>query len=154
VTDTRPFQAFKSSLPSIRPELLGWRFVEVGDGKAVMEWTPGPDLANPVGNVHGGWVGALADDVSGAALVSLLTEPRPFPTVSMHIEFIRPIAIGETHTVRGTVVRAGKRVSVCDATITDSRGRLLARASTTFSADLEGHVRPDGEPVAGFTAMD
>jgi uncharacterized protein (TIGR00369 family) len=144
---------FKGSMPSIRPELLGWRFVQVGDGIAVMEWTPGPDLANPVGNVHGGWVGALVDDVSGAALVSLLTEPRPFPTVSMHIEFIRPIAIGETHTVRGAVVRAGKRVTVCDATITDANGRLLARASTTFSADLEGHLRPDGAPVAGFTAL-
>ncbi|HZP29025.1 MAG TPA: PaaI family thioesterase, partial [Acidimicrobiia bacterium] len=97
-----------TSTTSIRPELLGWRFVEMAAGRAVMEWTPGPDLANPAGFVHGGWVGALVDDVSGAALVSLLSEPRPFPTVSMHIEFIRPIPIGGTHTVTGVVVRAGK----------------------------------------------
>lgn len=153
---TRPplIPQFIQAKPSIRPDLLGWRFVEVAGGRSVMEWTPGPDLANPAGSVHGGWVGAIVDDVSGAALVSLLTDPAPFPTVSMHIEFIRPIAIGGTHTVRGTVVRAGKRVTVVDATITDADGRLLARASTTFSVDLEGHTLPDGAPVAGFTALD
>ena len=121
---------------------------------AHMEWTPGPDLANPAGWVHGGWVGAIVDDVSGAALVSLVTDHRPFPTVSMHLEFIRPIELGVTHTVRAAVVRAGKRVSVVDATIHDAAGRLLARGTTTFSLDLEDATTPDGRPVAGFTALD
>ena len=142
------------SFTSIRPELLGWKFVEMADGRAVMEWTPGPDLANPAGLVHGGWVGLIVDDVSGAALVSLLTEPRPFPTISMFIEYLRPIPIGATLTVTGVVVRAGKRVSVCDATIADAEKRLLARASTTFSVDFDGELRANGAPVAGFTALD
>ena len=51
-------------------------------------------------------------------------------------------------------VRVGDRVTVVDATISDADGRLLARASTTFSVDLEGHTLPDGAPVAGFTALD
>ena len=40
--------------------------------------------------------GLIVDDVCGTAFASLLTEFVLFPTVSMHLEFHRPIQIGET----------------------------------------------------------
>ena len=65
-----------------------------------------------------------------------MTDPAPFPTVSMHIECIRPIAIGGTHTVRGTVVRAGKRVTVVDATDAVRDEALREHLTTTLSWEL------------------
>src|SRR3954465_6150573 len=99
-----------------RAALLGWRIVEAAprprrpggtalDGRSRMEWTPTPELANPVGQVHGGYLGLIVDDVCGTAFASLLTEFVLFPTLSMHLEFHRPIQIGETVQCRGTVVR-------------------------------------------------
>src|SRR5580765_8046727 len=79
-----------------RPQLLGWRVIEAQRGKSRVEWTPTAECSNPIGQVHGGYLGLIVDDVCGMAFASLLTEFVLFPTVSMQLEFHRPIAIGET----------------------------------------------------------
>ena len=65
-------------------------------------------------------LGLIVDDVCGMAFASLLTEFVVFPTISMQLEFHRPIQIGETVECRGTVVRIGRRFVVADAVV---RGR-------------------------------
>jgi acyl-CoA thioesterase len=42
-------------------EVLGFRLVEWGDGRAVVELRPTPAVANIAGTVHGGVLYALAD---------------------------------------------------------------------------------------------
>jgi|tagenome__1003787_1003787.scaffolds.fasta_scaffold20748864_2 uncharacterized protein (TIGR00369 family) len=137
-----------------RAALLGWRIVEALDGRSRMEWTPTPELANPVGQVHGGYLGLIVDDVCGTAFASLLTEFVLFPTLSMHLEFHRPIQIGETVQCRGTVVRIGRRFVVVDAVIRGSEGTLRARGTATFAADTEELTMADGRPLRGFSALD
>jgi uncharacterized protein (TIGR00369 family) len=137
-----------------RASTLGYRIVEALDGRSRMEWTPTPELANPVGQVHGGYLGLIVDDVCGTAFASLLTEFVVFPTVSMHLEFHRPIQIGETVDCTGTVVRVGRRFIVVDAVVRGAEGKLRARGTATFAADTEGHVMADGRPLAGFSAFD
>jgi acyl-CoA thioesterase len=137
-----------------RPSLLGYRIVEAADGRSRMTWTPTPELSNPVGQVHGGYLGLIVDDVCGTAFASLLTEFLLFPTVSMQLEFHRPIQIGETVDCRGTVVRIGRRFVVVDAVVRGADGKLRARGTATFAAETEGHVMADGRPLAGFSALD
>ena len=137
-----------------RAALLGWRIVEAFEGRSRMEWTPTPEVANPVGQVHGGYLGLIVDDVCGTAFASLLTEFVLFPTVSMQLEFHRPIKIGETVDCTGTVVRVGRRFIVVDAVVRGAEGKLRARGTATFAADTEGHVMADGRPLAGFSASD
>jgi len=137
-----------------RSSLLGYRIVEAFGGRSRMEWTPTPELTNPVGLVHGGYLGLIVDDLCGTAFASLLTEFVVFPTVSMHLEFHRPIQIGETVECTGTVVRVGKRFIVVDAVVRGSDGRLRARGTATFAADTEGHVMADGRPLTGVSALD
>jgi uncharacterized protein (TIGR00369 family) len=137
-----------------RRNLLGWRVKEARGGKSRVEWTPTPECANPVGQVHGGYLGLMVDDVCGMAFASLLTEFRPFPTISMQIEFHRPIQIGETVECRGTVVRIGRRFVVADMVVMGADGKLRARGTATFAIDMEGVTGHDGEILAGFTALD
>jgi acyl-coenzyme A thioesterase PaaI-like protein len=72
----------------------------------------------------------------------------------MQLEFHRPIQIGETVDCRGTVVRIGRRFVVVDAVVRGADGKLRARGTATFAADIEGHVMADGRPLAGFSALD
>ena len=137
-----------------RATMLGYRIVEAFGGRSRMEWTPTPELANPVGLVHGGFLGLIVDDVCGTAFASLLTEFVVFPTVSMQLEFHRPIKIGETVDCTGTVVRVGRRLIVVDAVVRGADGKLRARGTATFAADTEGHTMADGRPLAGFSASD
>jgi uncharacterized protein (TIGR00369 family) len=137
-----------------RAALLGWRMVEALEGHSRMEWTPTPELANPVGQVHGGYLGLIVDDVCGTAFASLLTEFVEFPTISMQLEFHRPIQIGETVDCRGTVVRVGRRFAVVDAVIRGGEGKMRARGTTTFAADTEHLTMADGRPLRGFSAFD
>lgn len=153
-TDLLPGAPEASRLHNGRNDLLGYRVVESGAGRSRVAWTPTPACANPVGQVHGGFLGIIVDDVCGMAFSSLLSEFRLFPTASMQIEFHRPILVGETVECRGAVVRAGRRFVVCDATVVGSEGKLRARGTATFVSDLEGVTLADGSPLAGFSAID
>lgn len=153
-TDLLPGAPPADALHNGRNALLGYRVVESARGRSRVEWTPTPACANPVGQVHGGFLGVIVDDVSGMAFSSLLTEFRVFPTQSMQLEFHRPIVVGETVECRGTVVRAGRRFVVVDTVVVGPEGKLRARGTATFVTDLEGVAGPDGTPLAGFTALD
>lgn len=137
-----------------RPRLLGYRIVESRAGRSRVEWTPTPACENPVGQVHGGFLGLIVDDVCGTAFASLLSEFLTFPTISMQLEFHRPILIGETVECRGTVVRVGRRFVVADCVVVGAEGKLRARGTATFACDLEGVTAPDGTPLPGFSALD
>ena len=137
-----------------RATLLGYRIVEAAGGRSRMAWTPTPELANPVGQVHGGYLGLIVDDACGTAFASLLTEFVVFPTVSMQLEFHRPIQIGETVDCRGTVVRIGRRFVVVDAVVRGAEGKLRARGTATFATDTEHLTMADGRPLRGFSALD
>jgi uncharacterized protein (TIGR00369 family) len=130
-----------------RSSLLGYRMVEMGAGRSAVTWTPGDNVGNPMGFVHGGFVGVMVDDIAGMALSSMLTDWRPFPTASLHVDFLRGIRVGDTVDCRGVVVRAGRRLTVADTTVHDADGQLLARGTCMFAVDLS-----DTELV-GFTAL-
>lgn len=152
-TDLLPGAPPAPQMHNGRHDLLGYRVIECADGRSRVTWTPTPACANPVGQVHGGFLGLIVDDVCGMAFSSLLSEFRPFPTISMNLEFHRPIQIGETVECRGTVVRVGRRFIVADTVVLGTDGKLRARGTATFACDLEGLTRPDGTRLPGFSAL-
>src|SRR5437879_13476238 len=94
-----------------RSTLLGYRMVEMGEGRSVVSWTPQANVGNPMGFVHGGFVGVLVDDIAGIAVSSMLPDWRAFPTASLHVDFLRGIRVGDTVDCRGGVGRAVRRLS-------------------------------------------
>jgi uncharacterized protein (TIGR00369 family) len=116
-----------------RAELLGYK-VEANDhGGSTGHWRPAPFMSNSQGRVHGGLVGTIIDDIAAIALRSADPTIMTSSTVSMHIDYLRPLAIGADYICTGEVLRIGGRLAVADARIVDSDGQLSVRGSATFA---------------------
>ena len=72
-------------------ELLGFDVEEIGDGRAVGVMEAGPQHANPMGTLHGGVLCDIADAAMGMAFASTLAPDESFTTVSLNINFFRPV---------------------------------------------------------------
>jgi acyl-CoA thioesterase len=104
--------------------------LEMADGRSEAEWRPATEWANPVGNVHGGYVAVLVDDVAGMALLSLIGSGAP--TVSLQVEYLNAMPMGRTYTARGEIVRAGKATAIVDVHVYDPDDLLTARGTCFF----------------------
>lgn len=137
---------------------LGWRRVEVGAGRGVLEWEPTIDHAFAAGNdwiVHGGMVTAILDTAMGTATWTLLDRDEVFLTADLRTEFYRPARPGRVRAT-GWVVQKTRRVVFAAAELHNDAGVLLAsgRASQVIidlrsdpGRDRHGPASiPDGIP--------
>jgi len=111
-------------------KLIGFRPVSVEAGTAVFELEAGPQHANPMGTLHGGVLCDVADAAMGVAYASTLAEGESFTTLELKINFLRPFRTG-TLIATGRVVKTGRTIGVAECDVTDSDGRLIARAMST-----------------------
>lgn len=87
-------------------------------------------VANPaVGQTQGGILAALIDFAADYALMGSLG--RPVPTIDLRVDFHRMATKGDL-TVKGSVIKAGRQFSVCEAQIFDEAGRLIASGRGAF----------------------
>jgi uncharacterized protein (TIGR00369 family) len=112
---------------------MGFRLVEVDEGRAVFEGTPGPHLLNPLGAIHGGYALTLIDSACGCALHSALDPGVGYTTVETKVNFTRPIAPdGGPVRCEGQVLSRGRTIATADAFLRDGSGRLLAHGTSTL----------------------
>lgn len=112
---------------------LGISFVEIDEGRAAFEGTPGQSVYNPIGTVHGGYAATMLDSACACAVLSRLNPGQTSSTLELKVAYHRPIT-ADTGTVRaeGRVVSLGRRTGYAEATIVDADGRLLASATSTL----------------------
>jgi uncharacterized protein (TIGR00369 family) len=112
---------------------LAFTCIEVSEGRAVFEGSPGPETYNPMGTVHGGYAATLLDSACGIATVTRLRAGQSMTTLELKVAYHRAMT-DQTGTVRaeGVVIVIGKRVAFVEAKLTDSAGRLLASATSTL----------------------
>jgi uncharacterized protein (TIGR00369 family) len=110
--------------------LIGMRreFSEGGRARFVIDARP--ELENVIGAMHGGIVATLLDVAMASAAVSKVNFDMTAVTLSMNSSFIRPghgclIADGE-------VLAVDDAVALCEASVTDEGGSLVARAVGSF----------------------
>ncbi len=105
--------------------------MEVSEGHAVFEATPGEEHYNPAGVVHGGFAMSLLDTAMGCAIASTLPAGVTYATIDVHARLQRPIT-ADTGTVKceGRVVSKTRTLATAEAEITDGRGRILATGTT------------------------
>jgi uncharacterized protein (TIGR00369 family) len=104
--------------------------VLMADGRSEATWTPAPDWGNPVGNVHGGYVAKLVDDVAGMALLSIIGTGAP--TVHLQVDYLHAMPLGHVYTARGEVARTGKAIAIVDVNVYDAEELLVARGKCIF----------------------
>ena len=112
---------------------LGYRSVEQGGGRSVIEWDATPEFCFPAPSgpiVHGGMVTTVLDTAMGGACWSVLEEDESFLTADLRVEFLRSARPG-TLRAQGSVVQRNRRVAFCSADLFDADGTLLAVARCT-----------------------
>jgi len=117
-------------LPAPIATLLGFRLAAVEDGRARVELTADERLANPMGTLHGGVMCDIADAAMGIAYASTLEEGESFTTLELKINFLRPVWRASL-VAEGSVVQRGRTVGLAECSITDEKGRLVAKATST-----------------------
>jgi uncharacterized protein (TIGR00369 family) len=111
-------------------DLIGFHVGPGRDGKATVTLKTGPQHANPMGTLHGGILCDIADSAMGVAFASTLAEGESFATVELKINYFRPVWNADL-TAEGVVVRRGSTVGYVECEVTDEKGRMVAKASST-----------------------
>src|SRR5262245_59622400 len=91
-----------------------------------------PRHLNLSGTLHGGVIATLADTATGLAYRTGLAGGASALTSSLSATFLRPGGIGPV-LARGRVVKRGSRFGYAEADVEDAEGRLLAKATATFT---------------------
>src|SRR5437763_1303349 len=116
--------------PPAFPSMVGMKLTAIEPGRARMELDADARHANPMGTLHGGVCCTLADSAMGLAYASTLGDGESFTTLELKINFLRPVWSGRL-VAEGVVVSRGKTVGRAECNVTDEKGRLIAKASST-----------------------
>lgn len=112
---------------------LDFLLAEIGDGVAVFEGTPGPDLLNPLGSVHGGWALTLIDSAAGCALHTRLPAGVGYTTVETKVNMTRAIRPNDGKVrCEGRVLSQGRQIATAEARLLSADGKLLAHGTSTL----------------------
>src|ERR1700746_2141799 len=110
--------------------LIGFEAREIADGRATVMLAAGLQHANPMGTLHGGILCDISDAAMGMAFVSTLAPDESFTTVTLSIQFFRPVWQSLLRA-EGRVVNRGKNMGYVECDVTDQDGRQVAKASST-----------------------
>src|ERR1700722_4895809 len=111
-------------------QLIGFKLVAAKHGEAVVEFDASNKHANPMGTLHGGVLCDVADAAMGVAFASTLADDESFTTLELKINFLKPVW-SETLRAVGKVVKRGRSVGMVECDVTNVRGELVARATST-----------------------
>jgi uncharacterized protein (TIGR00369 family) len=121
-----PLSATPSPAPGLAT-LMGaaLRATEVG---AVLEIKVTPEVANPLGNLHGGFSFAACDLVAQAALHAA---GGPTQTASIRVNYPRPFPPGSTARFEARLLHQGRGLGIVSVTGTAGRGKPCVIATVT-----------------------
>lgn len=113
-------------------QLMGFKLVEVSEGRAVLTIKPDERHYNGIGIAHGGLAATLLDSALGCAINTMMPAGRIFTTLEMKINYVRPMR-RETGEVRceASVIHAGGRTASAEGRIVDLDGKLYAHGTAT-----------------------
>lgn len=113
---------------------LGFTLQSVSQGKAVATLEVRSEMCNPYGNIHGGMMGLVIDEIIGFAVVSL-NASNHYTSVNLNIDYLYAIKRGETLRAEGEIIRHGKKIVNAEVRVYNNESNtLLAKASSNLAA--------------------
>ena len=113
---------------------VSFALTKVDPGHLEAVGTPTAAHYNPLGVVHGGFSSTLMDLARG--LVAVTTMPsmdHSVTTTDLSLRYVRPILSSTgLMTVTASVLHAGRRVVVAEASLRDARQKLYTVAQSTL----------------------
>ena len=110
--------------------LIGFSIEPLGNGHALGWLDAGPQHANPMGTLHGGVLCDVADAAMGIAFVTTLELDESFTTMSLTINFFRPVKQARLR-FEARVVNRSRNTGYLECDITDHEGKRIAKATCT-----------------------
>lgn len=113
-------------------QTLDFLLMEVSEGRAVFQGTPGSAHLNPMGTIHGGWFATLLDSALACAIQTMVPEGRAYTTTELSLNIVRPLT-PQVPRVRaeGNVLHCGRQLATADGKLYGPDGKLYAHATTT-----------------------
>lgn len=74
----------------------------------VVSFRTDANMANPMGTVHGGVIAGMADTAAGMLSKALIGDWKAGPTVSLTVNYLRPVALGSDIHVRARCQKHGR----------------------------------------------
>jgi uncharacterized protein (TIGR00369 family) len=112
--------------------LLGMQRIDAGEGRATVQCTARPLLANGLGRLHGGAVAWIGSRAARHAITSAEPDPMPLLELSLDVDFLRPVPVGGLVSAEAAVVSRSRRFVRSDAVLTLDDGRPAARIRLLF----------------------
>ncbi len=110
---------------------LHFTLEHIEKGKAVISLEVKKDMTNPYGNIHGGMMALVMDEVIGWAVVSLDTDSH-YTSLNLNVDFLYAIKQGERLRAVSEVIRAGKKIIHVECKVYDMQERLLGKCSSNL----------------------
>ena len=124
---------FRGELPfATIGQTLDFLPIEMSEGVAVFQGTPGPGHLNPMGSVHGGWFATLLDSALGCSVHTCMPVGKAYTTLELKVNLVRALS-PKVQRVRATgrVIHVGGQTATAEARLEGPDGKLYAHGSTT-----------------------
>ncbi|WP_017729047.1 PaaI family thioesterase [Halalkalibacterium ligniniphilum] len=112
-------------------KLLGVNVLKGNEGECELELNVKKEFTQSFGTVHGGIIATLLDMGMAAAISSTLDQDKYSNTIDLHINYLRPM-LGETMSVKASIVKRGRRITVASAGAYNEEGKQIASATGNF----------------------
>jgi acyl-coenzyme A thioesterase 13 len=100
-------------------------------GTATISLIVRKEMTNPYGNIHGGMMALVMDEVIGWAVISLNAENH-YTSLNLNVDFLYAIKEGDRLRATATVIRAGKKIIHMDCAVYNMEGTLLAKGASNL----------------------
>ena len=118
--------------PAYIGTLIGLSIDEVDYGEVTMSLATRPDMANPLGTLHGGICATLLDSVMGCAVHTTLDAGVGYGTLELKVNYIRSVPVdGVKLTATAKTIHVGRKTATAEGRVHDPQGRLVAHGTTT-----------------------
>ncbi|MDT5012422.1 MAG: hypothetical protein QOH57_4039 [Mycobacterium sp.] len=118
--------------PAYIGTLIGLSIDHVELGEVTMSLHTRPDMANPLGTLHGGICATLLDSVMGCAVHTTLEAGVGYGTLELKVNYIRSVPVdGVELTATAKTIHVGHKTATAEGRVYDPQGRLIAHGTTT-----------------------
>jgi len=114
--------------------LLGFKVKKIEEGMAEIYLPIKPELAQMFTIMHGGAAASLLDAAGAVALFNWIDpSEEAVTTVELKINYLNPVTLDETGiTAKGSVVKRGRKLSVCYIDIYSDSGQDVSVGIGTY----------------------
>lgn len=110
---------------------LQFTLEQIEKGSATISLEVREEMTNPYGNIHGGMMALVMDEVIGWGVVSLDTANN-YTSLNLNVDFLYAIKKGDRLRATSKVVRAGKKIIHVECHVYDMNNTLLGKASSNL----------------------